>query len=92
MHDLPMFLSTVEPGSLLSLAVRAVAFADVRNERIGGVPYHIKARQHYGAALTSLREVISDERYLRNNDDRILTAILLIDNFEVKYLCPPPYH
>jgi hypothetical protein len=70
--------------SVLWLAVRAVAFADMRNESAGNVPFHVKARQHYGAALNKMRTVIDDQQDL--GDDSVLSAMILIDNFEVEYL------
>jgi hypothetical protein len=81
MHDLPMLYLSAPPDSLLCLAVRAVAFADMRNSSAGNAPFHIKARQHYGAALNSMRIIVRDQQDLTN--DSVLSAILLIDNFEV---------
>jgi hypothetical protein len=85
MHDLPVLFFDTEPHSVLWLAVRAVAFADIRNESSGTIPFHIKARQHYGAALNRMRTVITDQDNL--DDDRVLSAMLLIDNFEVTRDC-----
>ncbi|KAM0254485.1 hypothetical protein ACHAQJ_006767 [Trichoderma viride] len=73
-----------QQDSVLWLAVRAVAFADVRNESVGNVPFHVKSRQHYGAALNRMRIVLNDRQDLA--DDRILFSMLLIDNFELMYL------
>jgi len=84
MHDLPMLYLSAPPDSILWLAVRAVAFADMRNESAGNVPFYIKARQHYGAALNSTRMMIHNQQDLAN--DRVLSAILLIDNFELMYM------
>lgn len=67
--------------SVLWLAVRAMAFADMRNERAENVPFQVKARQHYGAALTAMRAAIDGQKDL--GDDGMLTAMLLIDHFEV---------
>ncbi|KIW26162.1 hypothetical protein, variant [Cladophialophora immunda] len=84
MHDLyPLYLSA-PPGSVLWLAVRAVACADMRHESVGDTPFHIKARQYYGAALNGLRVVAHEEHRLAS--DQVLAAILLIDNFEKMYL------
>lgn len=81
MHNLyPLYLSA-PPGSVLWLAVRAVACADMRHEDVGDTPFHIKARQYYGAALSRLRVAAHEEQRLAN--DQVLAAILLIDNFEV---------
>jgi hypothetical protein len=81
MHDLPMLFYTAQPDSVLWHAVRALAFAGLRNQITGTTPFYIKARQQYGAALNSIRKVIDDQNDLA--DDRILSAMLLIDNFEV---------
>lgn len=85
MHELPMLFLSAQQDSVLWLAVRAVAFADIRNENTGNVSFHTKSRQHYGAALNRMRTVINDQQNL--GDDRILFSMLLIDNFEV--LCSP---
>ena len=68
------------PESILWLAVRAVAFADMKNESAENLPFYIKARQHYGAALNRTLVIVQDERGLAH--DRILAALLLVDNFE----------
>lgn len=78
-----MLFLGVQQDSVLWLAVRAVAFADTRNESTGNVSFHTKSRQHYGAALNRMRTVINDQQSL--GDDRILFSMLLIDNFEVFY-------
>lgn len=83
MHELPMLFLSVQQDSVLWLAVRAVAFADIRNENTGNVSFHTKSRQHYGAALNRMRTVINDQQNL--GDDKILFSMLLIDNFEVIY-------
>lgn len=83
MHELPMLFMNAQEDSVLWLAVRAVAFADIRNENTGNVSFHTKSRQHYGAALNRMRAVINDQQNL--GDDRILFSMLLIDNFEVLY-------
>lgn len=81
MHNLyPLYLNAL-PGSVLWLAVRAVAWADMRHESVGDTPFNIKARQYYGAALSRLRVAAYEEQRLAN--DQVLAAILLIDNFEV---------
>ena len=81
MHNLPMLYLSAPPESVLWLAVKAVAFADARNEMAGNVPFRIKVWQHYGTALNRMRDVVQHREELVN--DRILSAILLIDNFEV---------
>jgi hypothetical protein len=81
MHELPILFLSVPQDSVLWLAVRAVAFADIRNESTGNVSFHTKSRQHYGAALNRMRTVINDQQNL--GDDKILFSMLLIDNFEV---------
>lgn len=83
MHELPMLFLSVQQDSVIWLAVRAVAFADIRNESSGNVPFHTKSRQHYGAALNRMRTVLNDQQNL--GDDKILFSMLLIDNFEVFY-------
>ena len=81
MHNLyPLYLSA-PPGSVLWLAVRALACADMKHESVGDTPFHIKARQYYGATLSRLRVVAHEGQKLAN--DQVLAAILLIDNFEV---------
>jgi hypothetical protein len=82
MHDLPMLYRSAPPDSILWLAVRAMAFADMRGEFAGSIPFYIKARQHYGAALNRMRMILHDQEDLAN--DRVLSAILLIDSFEVR--------
>lgn len=82
MHELPMLFQSAEPNSVLWLAIRAVAFADLREECAGDVPFRIKARRSYGAALNRMRAIINEQHNL--DDDRILSAMLLIDNFEVR--------
>ncbi|KAB5533618.1 hypothetical protein GE09DRAFT_972809 [Coniochaeta sp. 2T2.1] len=84
MWELPTLFSNAKKGSVLWHAVRAVAFADMKGESRDSVPYHLKARQHYGAALSCMRTVIADQTEL--GTDSIMTAILLIDNFELMYL------
>lgn len=81
MHDLPTLYFSAPPDSILWLAVRAMAFADMRNEDAGDGPFYIKARQHYGAALNRTRMLAHNQQNLAS--DPILSAILLIDNFEV---------
>jgi hypothetical protein len=84
MHELPMLFLSVEQDSVLWLAVRAMAFADMRNESSGNIPFHTKSRQHYGAALNRMRTVLNDQQDLA--DDKILFSMLLIDNFEVLFI------
>jgi len=81
LHDLPMLYLSAPRESVLWYAVRAVAFADMRGARVENIPFYIKARQQYGAALLHLREIAHSEQRLAN--DRVLAAILLIDSFEV---------
>ncbi|KAI0127527.1 hypothetical protein BJ170DRAFT_625787 [Xylariales sp. AK1849] len=84
MHDLPILYLNSPPESVLWLAVRAVALADMRHELTADVTFHAKARQHYGAALSRMREIAEDGQELA--DDRVLAAVLLIDDFESMYL------
>jgi hypothetical protein len=81
MHDLPMLYLSAPPESILWLAVRAMAFADMRHSRSEDTPFTTKALRHYGAALSLLRTIAVDEQSLA--DDRVLAALLLVDNFEV---------
>jgi hypothetical protein len=85
MQNLHTLYLSAPPESVLWLAVRALAFADMRNSRAGNVPFSIKARRNYGAALTRMREIANNEQELV--DDRVLAALLLIDNFEVPGYC-----
>lgn len=87
MYNLPALYSSAAPDSVLWLAVRAIAFADMRNESVqNGIPFYIKARQSYGAALSGIRTIIQDQRAVAN--DNALAAILLIDGFEVRISKP----
>lgn len=70
--------------TVLKLAVKAVAFADMKNVLDGSESFSVKARKSYGAALSRMREAAADERRVAN--DRILAALLLIDNFELMFL------
>ena len=69
------------PDSVLWLVIRAMAFADMRNAFAEEASFHIKARQHYGASLASMREIARNEESLPN--DQVLAALLFIDCFEV---------
>jgi hypothetical protein len=82
MDELPMLYQTAQPNSVLWLAVRAVAFADMKNQSAGNVPFSVKARQYYGAALNRMRTMVSNPEEL--GSDHVLLAMLLIDNFEVR--------
>ena len=82
MHDLPAFFFDAKPDSVLWLAVRALAFADMRNESAEDAPFSTKARQHYGAALSRMRTMVTDGQELGSDD--VLYAMLLVDNFEVR--------
>jgi hypothetical protein len=77
-----------ESLSVLWLAVRAVAYADMaRSTSSGWAPpdtFALKARRYYGAALARLRVMVTDPEFLRR--DCTLAALLLIDNFEFVYL------
>jgi hypothetical protein len=86
MHDLPALSLSEPPDSVLGLAVRAVAFADLRNESAGNVPFYVKAQRNYGAALNRMRTIVQNQPDL--SSDRILSAVLLIDNFEVTPFYP----
>lgn len=79
---LPVLYYQSNSDCILWNAVRAMAFADIKNDRsTEGVPFHIKARNSYGVALSQIREAVQSEHKL--SDDRTLAALLLIDSFEV---------
>ena len=82
MHDLPMFYLSAPRESILWLAVRAVAFADMKHASAGESSFYIMARQHYGATLNRVRAAAHEEQEMAN--DHVLAAILLIHNFEVQ--------
>lgn len=79
--QLPMLYLSSPPQSILWHAVRALAFADMKDPSDGEVIFTTKALNHYGAALNSLQHLVDDGQL--SFDDRILTAMLLIDAFEV---------
>ena len=82
MHHLPMLYENALPDSLLRLAVRAVAFADMKHARDqDNVPFDIRAQRSYGAALARMREVTDNKQEL--TDDRVLAALLAIDYYEL---------
>lgn len=91
---LPVLYDQSNSDCILWHAVRAMAFADVKNDRnADGVPFHIKARNSYGVALGLIRHAVQEENKL--SDDRTLAALLLIDSFEVGlvlslHCCIPP--
>ena len=82
MHYLPTLYLIAPPGSILWLAVRTLAFADLRHQRTGDSSFLTKTLEYYGAALTLLKTLADDEQSLDNG--HVLAAILLIDNFEVQ--------
>ncbi len=83
MHALPKLYYNAGPGSILWFAVRAVAFADMRDRHdSSGVSFSVKARMCYGGALEGIRAVTANSQALM--DDRVLMALLLIDSFEVR--------
>jgi hypothetical protein len=81
MHNLPALYLSAEPHTALWHAVRALAFADLKSDHAQSVPAHVRARQNYGAALGKIRSLMEENRGLDN--DSVLCAILLIDDFEV---------
>lgn len=83
---LPMLYLSSPPQSIFWHAVRALAFADMKDPSDGEGNFTTRALDHYGAALNNLQHLV-DEGQLPF-DDRILTAMLLIDVFEVSR---PPY-
>lgn len=83
MCDLPALFSTAQPGTVLWHAVRAVAFAGLKD--CDGGSFSLKARQSYGSALRRMRVIINDPQKL--TEDRVLAALLLIDVFEKMFLC-----
>nr|POE77948.1 hypothetical protein CFP56_09589 [Quercus suber] len=82
MHHLPLLYESASRGSVLTLSVRAVAFADLARLAIDGREYTIEGLKSYGAALVSLRRAVQDTTSL--DHDQILSALLLVDEFEVK--------
>lgn len=50
----------------------------------GRISFSIKAQQQYGSALNGMRIAIGNQEDLSN--DTVLSAVLLIDNFEVHLL------
>ena len=82
MHHIHALYVHAPPASILWLAVRALAYAELKYETISGTPFNIKAREYYGAALHHLRIYASEQHHLVN--DQVLAAVLLIDNFEVR--------
>ena len=85
MYDLHHLYQTAPNGSLLTLVVKAMAFADLKSElSTEDANFQIKARQSYGAALQRLRAMANEEQKLTN--EHVLAAILLLDNFESVYL------
>jgi hypothetical protein len=81
MQDLPLLYYGAPQKSVLWYAVRALAFADLKDALAGDTPFYIKARRNYGSALGCMRETALNRQELAH--DRVLAAILLIDNFEV---------
>lgn len=73
MHDFPKLYSEAEPGSVLWFAVRALAFADLKDAGA--------ARRAYGSALNRLQRIATNDQEFSSN--HVLAALLLIDNFEV---------
>ena len=82
MHELPALFLSAQQSSVLGLAVRAVAFADMGSEGTGDISFRTKARQHYGSALNGMRTIVNDWQEL--SSDHVLLAMLLVDNFEVR--------
>ena len=82
MRDLPALYSSAQPGTILWHAVRAIAFAGLRDHDSGS--FAVKARESYGLALTRMRLLSDDGSKLV--EDRILAALLLIDAFEKIHL------
>lgn len=84
LHELHALYSKAPTESVLWFAVRAIAFADMRDSLVGrDIPFYVKARQSYGEALNHIREIAHDEQKLAG--DQVLAAIILIDNFEVLF-------
>ncbi|KAK4506401.1 hypothetical protein PRZ48_000131 [Zasmidium cellare] len=83
MHHLPSLYEKAAHNSVLALAVRAVAFADMKRLNNGNQEYELKGLQNYAAAITRLRTVVKEASDF--DDDQILAALLLIDAFEVGY-------
>ena len=88
MHDLPKLYYSCPSGSILWLAVRAVAFADTKNARHNDVTFDIKARSSYGSVLARIRESAVNDHELAS--DHMLVSLLLVDTFEVVAPSYPP--
>lgn len=63
------------------MALEALAFAGARNSSDGAVPFAIKARLSYAAALTLVRSEIINRTSARTTE--MLVSVLLLDQFEV---------
>lgn len=82
MHHLPILYENTPPDSILYHAVRAIAFADMKHVANGNLPnLNVQSQRSYGAAIARLRGMVTDTQELA--DDQTLTALLLIDAFEV---------
>ena len=84
MHHLPILYEQATSNSTLHLAVRALAFADIKRHNSETREYELKGLHSYGAAITSLRNVVQDPANFK--DDQVLAALLLIDTFETLHL------
>lgn len=76
-----MLAANAQPESALWLAIRAVAFADMRDDGQGDTQSSLQAGRYYGAALARMRSLVDDEQEMTH--DRTLAAMLLLDNYEV---------
>lgn len=84
MDFLPALYHGSAADSTLWHAVRALAFADLKAPLSENVPYPVRARRSYGAALRGIRNSIANGEELAT--DGIFASLLLIDSFEVRLL------
>lgn len=84
LYRLPWFYDEASETSILRLAVRTLAFAGIKNYQTETGSLHLKARQSYGDALSSLREIANDSA--RWTQDQTLASLILLDDFETMYL------
>ena len=79
--QLPLLHVKTAPHSLLWLAVRALAYAHCSEDITAAISHGETALDVYGRALSILRNAAGDPQNLQDNE--VLGAILLLDNFEV---------
>lgn len=78
-YELPMLYGATDPGSILSRALKALAFAHV--SRRGLIHDSPSAFYFYGEALSGLRDLTHNDQAFAGDDT--LVSLLLVDTFEV---------